>query len=75
MFATKLDLFSIENIIVPTHAESNFKTICILNLSIVELVPKQPIESICVLVVNLTIPPNTSKQHLLKTFFHLEIGR
>ncbi len=38
------------------------------------MVPKQLIESICVLVVNLTIPPNIIKQHLLETFFHPEVG-
>ncbi len=29
---------------------------------------------LCVLVVNLAIPPDVVKQHLPKTFFHLEVG-
>ncbi len=74
MFAIELDLFSIGAIIVPTHVELVSKTICIQDLNIAKLVPKQHVQLVCVLVVNLAIPPNTIKQHLLETFFHLEIG-
>jgi hypothetical protein len=58
MFAIKLDLFSIGTIIIPTHIELVFKLAYIPNLSISKLVPKQPIEPICVLIINLAIPPN-----------------
>jgi hypothetical protein len=74
MFAIKLDLFSIGTIVVPTHVEPVSKIIYIQDLNIAKLVPKQPIQLICVLVVTLAIPPNIIKQHLLETFFHLEIG-
>jgi hypothetical protein len=74
MFATKLDLFSIGTIEIPTHTELVSKLIHIPNLSLANLVPKQPIELICVLAINLVIPPDIIKQHLLETFFHLEIG-
>jgi nucleosome binding factor SPN SPT16 subunit len=37
-------------------------------------VPKTLVELVCVLHVNLVIPPNIVKQHLLETFFHLEVG-
>jgi hypothetical protein len=55
MFATKLSLFSIGNIAILTHIKFFPKSTCILNLNITKLVPKQPIELVCVLVVNLTI--------------------
>jgi hypothetical protein len=70
MFATKLDMFSIGTIIVPTHIKPIPKSICIPRL-----VPKQLVKPIGVLAIKLTIPPYTIKQHLLETFFHLEVGR
>jgi hypothetical protein len=73
MFATKLDLFSIGTITILTHTKSICKSAYIPNLSIAKQVPK-PIEPICVLVVNLPIPLDIVKQHLLETFFHLELG-
>jgi len=48
MFATKLDLFSIRTIEVPTHTELVSKPIRIPNHSVADLVPKQHVESICV---------------------------
>jgi hypothetical protein len=73
MFATKLDLFSIGTIEVPTHIELISKLIYILDLKTTKLIPKQPIELVCVIVVNLNIPPNNIKQHLPKTFFHPKV--
>jgi hypothetical protein len=74
MFTTKLILFSVITIAVPTHTKSIFKLVYIPNFSIIESVPKQPIEPmLCVLYVNLAIPLDTIKQHLPKTFFHLEV--
>jgi hypothetical protein len=46
MFATKLELFSIGTIVVPTHTKSIFKSTCILDISIIEQVPKQHVESV-----------------------------
>jgi hypothetical protein len=74
MFATELDLFSMGTIEIPTHTELVSKLVCILDLSITKPVSKQPIELVCVLVVNLNIPPNTIKQHLHETFFHPKVG-
>jgi hypothetical protein len=73
-FATKFDLFSIGTVTILTHIKLVYKSAYIPNLSIAKQVPKQPIEPICVLVVNLPIPLDTIKQHLLETFFHLEMG-
>jgi len=74
MFTTKLILFSVITIAVPTHTKSIFKLVYIPNFSIIESVPKQPIEPmLCVLYVNLAIPLDTIKQRLPKTFFHLEV--
>jgi hypothetical protein len=69
MFTTKLDLFSIGTIEVPTHT----KPIFIPNLSIIKPVPKC-VELVCVLVINLVISPNIIKQCLLETFFHPKVG-
>jgi hypothetical protein len=74
MFTTKLDLFSIGTIEIPTHIELVSKPIHILDLNITKLVPKQHVEPICVLAINLAIPPDIVKQHLPKIFFHLEVG-
>jgi hypothetical protein len=75
MFATKLNLFSIRTIALPTHTKLVSKPIYIPNFSIIKLVPKQHIEPmLCVLAINLTIPLDIIKQHLPKTFFHLEVG-
>jgi hypothetical protein len=51
-----------------------FKLVHIPDLNIVEPIPKQPIELMWVLAINLVIPPDTIKQHLLETFFHPEVG-
>jgi hypothetical protein len=74
MFTTKLILFSIRTITVPTHTKSISKLMYIPNFSIIESVPKQLIEPmLSILYVNLTIPLDTIKQHLPKIFFHLEV--
>jgi hypothetical protein len=75
MFTTKVDLFSIGTIEVATHTELISKSIHILNLSIIDLIPKQHVELVCVLIINLIIPPNIIKQHLPETFFHPEVGK
>ncbi len=64
MFATKLDLFSIGTIIVPTHTKPIFKIDCISNLKITKHVQTQFVKLVCVLVVNLIIPLDIVKQHL-----------
>ncbi len=75
MFTTKLDMFSIRTIIIPyIHTKLVSKLNCILNFSIVRHVPKQPIELICVLFINLTIPLDIVKQHLPETFIHPKGG-
>jgi hypothetical protein len=74
MFATKLDLFLIGTIEVPTHIELVSKPIHIPYLNITKLVPKQHVELICVLTINLVIPLDIVKQHPPKIFFHLEVG-
>jgi len=67
-------LFSIGTIAVPTHIELLPKLAYTLGFSITQLVPKQHVELICVLVVNLTIPPDTIQQHLPETFLHPKVG-
>jgi hypothetical protein len=74
MFVIKLDLFSIGTIIIPIHIELVSKLAHIPNLSISKSIPKQPIERVCVLIINLVIPLDTIKQHLPKTFFHPKVG-
>jgi len=64
MFVTKLDLFSIGTIEVPTHTELISKPVHIPNLSMVDSVPKQHVELVCVLAINLAIPLDIIKQHL-----------
>jgi hypothetical protein len=62
MFATKLNLFSIRTIKLPyIHIKLVSKLNCIPDFSIVEHVPKQPIESIFVFVINLIIPHDIVK--------------
>jgi len=73
MFAIEFNMFSIRTIEVSTHIELVFKPIHKTYFSIVKSVPKQHVEPICVLVINLATPPNTIKQHLTKTFFHLKV--
>jgi hypothetical protein len=73
MFTIDLDLFSIGTIIILTHIASISNLVFILDINIVKLIPKQHVELICVLVVNLVIPPNIVKQHLLMTFFHPKV--
>jgi hypothetical protein len=68
-----LCLLQIGTIEVPIHIELVSKPIHIPNLSIVNLVPKQLVELVCVLAINLAIPPDTIKQ-LPKTFFHPKVG-
>jgi hypothetical protein len=54
-----------KNYKISTHIELVSKPIHIPDLSITKLVPKQHVEPICVLGVNLAILPNIVKQHLL----------
>jgi hypothetical protein len=61
MFATKLDLFSIGTIEVSIHIELISKPIHIIDLSIVKSVPKELVELVCVLVVNLVTLPDIVK--------------
>jgi len=61
MFATKLNLFSIRTILPYIHIKLVSKLDCIPDLSIIEHVPKQPIESIFVFVINLIIPHDIVK--------------
>jgi hypothetical protein len=68
MFATKLYLFSVGPITIPTNTKLVPKHAYIPNIVIIELVPKQYVKPIGVLVVKLIIPPNIVKQHLLETF-------
>jgi hypothetical protein len=71
MFATNLDLFSIGTVAIPTHTKLIIsKTGYVPNLKITKHVPKQPIEPVCVLAINLAIPPNTilSNNIYLKPF-------
>jgi hypothetical protein len=75
MFIIGLDLFSIRTIKIPTHIELVSKPVHIPNLSIADPIPKQHVESTCVLDINQTIPPNTIKQHILETLFHPEVGK
>jgi hypothetical protein len=67
-------MFSIGTIANDTHTEHVVPTlIYIPNVGIIELVQNQPIKSIDVLAMKLTIPPDIVKQHLPETFFHLEV--
>ncbi len=74
MFATKLDLFSIGTIIVPTHIEPVPTTNYIPNTITIKSVLKQLVKLVGILDVKLTIPPNIVKEHLHEIFFHLEVG-
>jgi hypothetical protein len=74
MFCHKLDLFSIGTIEVPTHTKLISKPIYILYLNTTKPIPKPPIELVCVILVNLDIPPDNVKQHLFETFFHPKVG-
>jgi hypothetical protein len=56
---------SIELVLKPIH---------IPYLNITKLVPKQHVEPIWVLAINLVIPPDIVMQHLPEIFFHLEVG-
>jgi hypothetical protein len=67
-------LFSIGTIAISTHTKPVPKPIYIPKLSIIEPILKQPVEPICVLAINLTIPPNIVKNHLFETNFHPEMG-
>jgi hypothetical protein len=74
MFATKLNLFSIITIVVTTHTEPIPKPICILDIIMAKPILKQHVIPLNVLNVKLIIPLDIVKQHLLETFFHLEVG-
>ncbi len=74
MFATKLDLFSIGTIEVSTHTKLVSKPIHTPNLSIIDPIPKQLVESVCVLIINLFIPLDTIKQNLHEIFFYRKVG-
>jgi hypothetical protein len=75
MFAIELDLFSIGTMTIPTHIKHVAKPIYIPYIVIIELIPKQFVKSIGVLVVKLVMPPNIVQQHLPKTFFCLEVRK
>jgi hypothetical protein len=75
MFATEVGLFSIGTIIIPIHTKVVSTLACILHTSITNLVPKQHVELIRVLVINLTIPLNIIKQHLPRPFSIQKWGR
>jgi hypothetical protein len=68
-----LCLLQIGTIEVPIHTELVSKPNHIPNLSIVDLVPKQLVELVCVCAINLAIPHDTIKQQLPKTFFHPKV--
>jgi hypothetical protein len=89
MFATKLGLFSIGTIIVPTLIllDQLVKLITSTSLNLVSHVTKLvehvseppvlsnvPIKLVHVHPIKIAIPPDTFQQHLLKTFFQLEVG-
>jgi hypothetical protein len=61
--------------VVPTRTEPIPKPIYIPNVIKAEPILKQPITLVDVLVVKLAIPPDIVKQHLLETFFHLEVRK
>jgi hypothetical protein len=46
-----------------------------IRFCIAKLIPKQPIELVCVLIINLATSPNIVKQHLHETFFHPKVGK
>jgi hypothetical protein len=73
MFATKLDLFLIGTIIVPTHIEHVPKPICIQNIIMAKPILKHVIP-INVLAMKLVLPLDIVKQHLTKIFFHPKVG-
>jgi len=58
----------------PTHTNLISKPIHTPNLSIVDPIPKQLVESVCILIINLIIPPDIIKQHLPEIFFHRKVG-
>jgi hypothetical protein len=64
MFAIELDLFSIGTITISIYTKHVPKSICILDIVIAKLVPKQHVKPIGVLLIKVCIPPNTIKQHL-----------
>jgi hypothetical protein len=74
MFVIKLNLFSIKIIIIPIHIKLVYKLVNKPNLSISKLVPKQHVEPVCDLVINLVIPFDIVKRDLPKTFFHPIVG-
>jgi hypothetical protein len=75
MFATKLDMFSIGIIAVPTHIEHVVKPVCLLDIGIAKPIQKQFVKMLGVLVIRLVIPPNIVKQHLPETFFRPKVGK
>jgi hypothetical protein len=88
MFAIKLGLFSIGTIVVPTSVWSNqhVKLITSTSLNLIKHVIKhvepmfEPpisfdifVKLVLVRLVKITIPPDSFQQHLLETFFQLEV--
>lgn len=76
MFATKSKLFSIGTVGIPKLAKlkqpiSPFSS---TGLGIIEQIPNVPIEPIFVLPIQIFIPHDTFKQHVLETFFQHKIG-
>ncbi len=74
MSAMELNMFPIGTITIPIHIELVLKSTFIPYFNITKWDPKQLVETICVLAINLTIPPNVIKQCLLEIFFHLKMG-
>jgi hypothetical protein len=56
MFTIKLYLFSIGTITIPIHIVHVLKPIYILDIGIVDLMPKQLVNMVGILTIKLTIP-------------------
>jgi hypothetical protein len=69
MFVIALEMFSIGTITILTHTKHVPKSICIPNIFITELVPKQLVKLVGISIIKLIIPLDIVKQHLPKTFF------
>ncbi len=71
MFATKLNMFSIGTMVVPTHIKPIPTTNYIPNIVTIKPVLRQLVKLVSALDVKLTIPPKIVKQHLPKYFFQV----
>ncbi len=68
LFAIELYVFSIGTIRISIHIEHVPKSICISNILQIELVPKQPVKLVGILVIKLAIPPNIVKTTITGNF-------